>query len=209
MHPATLMKVLVALLGLLSSATALVVSRAPLRPLVAARAPAPQAMLGMDLPLSLIAEIVDTEGERMYGSVDAPGWVLPLLATLAILTSLLPILLSPGEEAFARPAMGFQSPWEWHQKDLERIQVWPKPLSVPFRLLHPFARRACPPRSSGTRHMRDNPLPCTTTPFHAQQPLPCTTTPVLLGARPYHLCVRRQHTHLPDTSPPLPCPAEK
>lgn len=93
---------LFALLGLLSSATALVVSPSPLRPLVAARAPAPTAVLGQDLPLSLVAEILDADGERMYGAVEAPGWVLPTFALLAILTSLLPILLSPGEEAFQR-----------------------------------------------------------------------------------------------------------
>lgn len=94
---------LTALFALLSSASALMVSPAPLRPLVAARAPAPQAMLGLEqLPLSLIAEIVDADGERAYGAVEAPGWVLPTFATLAILTSLLPILLSPGEEAFQR-----------------------------------------------------------------------------------------------------------
>ena len=32
-------------------------------------------------------------------AVDAPGWVLPTFAVLAVLTSLLPILLAPGEEA--------------------------------------------------------------------------------------------------------------
>ena len=52
--------------------------------------------------INLLAEIVDSEGERAYGAVEAPGWVLPLGAVLAIGTSLLPILLSPGEEAFTR-----------------------------------------------------------------------------------------------------------
>lgn len=49
---------------------------------------------------SLLAEIVDEEtGERIYGAVDAPPWVLPVGAFLAIGTSLLPVLLAPGEEA--------------------------------------------------------------------------------------------------------------
>jgi hypothetical protein len=38
----------------------------------------------------------------MYGAVEAPGWVLPLGAFAAVLTALLPVLLSPGEEAFNR-----------------------------------------------------------------------------------------------------------
>jgi len=51
---------------------------------------------------ALLAEIVDAGGERAYGAVDAPGWVLPVLAVAAIGTSLLPLLLSPGEEALNR-----------------------------------------------------------------------------------------------------------
>ena len=34
------------------------------------------------------------------GTVDAPGWVLPLGAVLVIGTSLLPLALKDGEEAF-------------------------------------------------------------------------------------------------------------
>jgi len=54
------------------------------------------------LPLNLIAEIIDAEGERVYGAVEAPGWVLPVGGLLAVLTALLPVVLAPGEEAFNR-----------------------------------------------------------------------------------------------------------
>mmetsp|Transcript_2232 Transcript_2232/g.3847 ORF Transcript_2232/g.3847 Transcript_2232/m.3847 type:complete len:180 (-) Transcript_2232:116-655(-) len=64
------------------------------------------AELSADLPTalakvsSLMAEIVDSEtGERIYGAVDAPLWVAPVGAILAIGTSLLPVLLAPGEKA--------------------------------------------------------------------------------------------------------------
>eukprot|EP00967_Tisochrysis_lutea_P019881 scaffold22619_cov29-Tisochrysis_lutea.AAC.2 len=70
-------------------------------PVVPARCAAPVAL---DMPsiyqaATLLSEIVDADGERAYGAVDAPGWVLPVGAIVVIGTSLLPILLSPGEEA--------------------------------------------------------------------------------------------------------------
>lgn len=57
--------------------------------------------LDLHLPtFQLLAEIVDADGERVYGAVDAPGWVAPVAGIAAIGTALLPVLLSPGEEAF-------------------------------------------------------------------------------------------------------------
>ena len=57
---------------------------------VVARTPAPQA-LAPELPLQLLAEIVDASGERVYGAVEAPGWILPVAAIGAIGTALLPV----------------------------------------------------------------------------------------------------------------------
>ena len=48
----------------------------------------------------LLSELVDADGERIYGAVDAPGWVAPLGGILLIGSALLPVLLAPGEEAF-------------------------------------------------------------------------------------------------------------
>ena len=52
-------------------------------------------------PGAVLAEVADSNGEYVYGAVDAPisiGWGV---GVLAIATSLLPILLAPGEEAKA------------------------------------------------------------------------------------------------------------
>merc|ERR1719183_1743936 len=68
----------------------------------AAAAPAPVTALLPDLPLSLLADIVDASGERVYGAVDAPSWVAPVGGIAVIATALLPVLLAPGEEAFNR-----------------------------------------------------------------------------------------------------------
>ena len=88
---------------LLPCVSALVLPSAhiPARP----RAPPPSAFLEpsalVDLPLfNLLAEIVDGDGERVYGAVDAPGYVAPLAGILAISTALLPVLLAPGDDAF-------------------------------------------------------------------------------------------------------------
>ena len=75
------------------------------RPVAVRRASSPSMMLSpTDFPaaMTLLAEIVDEEGERIYGAVEAPGWVLPVGGLLAILTALLPVLLAPGDEAFKR-----------------------------------------------------------------------------------------------------------
>jgi hypothetical protein len=69
------------------------------QPVASPRSPAPQAM---ELPYALIAEIVDAGGERVYGAVDAPGWVAPIGGIAVIGTALLPVLLAPGEQAFTR-----------------------------------------------------------------------------------------------------------
>lgn len=60
------------------------------------------ADLPFDLPYTLIAEVIDAEGERVYGAVDAPGWVAPVGGIAVIATALLPVLLAPGEQAFQR-----------------------------------------------------------------------------------------------------------
>jgi hypothetical protein len=71
------------------------------------RAALPQAMVlpelpSVELPYALIAEITDETGERIYGAVDAPGWIAPVGGILLISTALLPLLLAPGDEAFRR-----------------------------------------------------------------------------------------------------------
>merc|ERR1712087_441154 len=89
------------LLILLSPCSALVYSSIASRPRVTPSRAAVEMLSPPDFltAATLIAEIVDADGERAYGAVDAPAWVLPVLAIGAISTSLLPILLSPGEEA--------------------------------------------------------------------------------------------------------------
>jgi hypothetical protein len=70
------------------------------------RSTVPQAMvfpeLPVDLPYTLLAEIIDGDGERVYGAVDAPGWVAPVGGIAVIATALLPVLLAPGDDAFRR-----------------------------------------------------------------------------------------------------------
>ena len=48
------------------------------------------------------ARLPQANGERVYGAVEAPGWILPAAAVGAIGTALLPVLLAPGEDAFSR-----------------------------------------------------------------------------------------------------------
>ena len=70
---------------------------APLRGAVVAprRAAAPVAAVDFDTLHSVttqIAELVDADGERVYGAVDAPGWVAPVGAVvIAFFTTLLPM----------------------------------------------------------------------------------------------------------------------
>ena len=62
------------------------------RPAVAPRASTPTALaMPFDIPFSLIAELVDADGERIYGAVDAPSWVAPVAGIAAIGTALLPV----------------------------------------------------------------------------------------------------------------------
>ncbi|KAL1510880.1 hypothetical protein AB1Y20_005712 [Prymnesium parvum] len=88
------------LLALLATSSGFVVPHAP-RTAPTPRAPAPTALVP-ELPLQLLAEIVDASGERVYGAVDAPVWIAPLAGVAAIGTALLPVLLAPGEQAFNR-----------------------------------------------------------------------------------------------------------
>jgi len=102
-HRGFAIALLLALLGLASVAHAYVLtSPAP----AARRAPSARMLSPADFDFaataSLIAEIVDQEGERIYGAVEAPGWVLPVGGGLAVLTALLPVLLAPGDEALQR-----------------------------------------------------------------------------------------------------------
>ena len=78
-----------ALLALVASCSGYVLPQAAPRAAVA-RTPAPQA-LAPELPLQLLAEIVDATGERVYGAVEAPGWILPVASIAAIGTALLPV----------------------------------------------------------------------------------------------------------------------
>ena len=80
------------LAAVLSSAAAYVVPITPSRPAVR-RTPAPQALVPAALLPTLIqlAEIVDQEGERIYGAVDAPSWVAPVGGIALISTALLPM----------------------------------------------------------------------------------------------------------------------
>lgn len=91
---------------LCSTADAYVAAARAAAPLSSRRAAsAPAMVLEMpDLPAAatLIAEILDADGERVYGAVEAPGWVVPVGGLLAILTALLPVLLAPGDDAFQR-----------------------------------------------------------------------------------------------------------
>ena len=74
---------------------------APLRGAVVAprRAAAPVAFSDFDTLHSVttqIAELVDADGERVYGAVDAPGWVAPVGAVvIAFFTTLLPMCARP------------------------------------------------------------------------------------------------------------------
>ena len=79
---------------------------APLRGAVVAprRAAAPVAAFDYDTLHSVttqIAELVDADGERVYGAVDAPGWVAPVGAVvIAFFTTLLPMC---ARRSVARP----------------------------------------------------------------------------------------------------------
>ncbi|KAG5180343.1 hypothetical protein JKP88DRAFT_223386 [Tribonema minus] len=58
------------------------------------------------LPMGTIAElsniitaVADEADDLNYGSVAAPGWVLPVGALVVVATALIPILLKPGDDA--------------------------------------------------------------------------------------------------------------
>ena len=94
MDDKTLDKMFVALVA---SASGFTVPSGPiLAPRAQARVSAPVALLSpadlpMDFPFSAIAEILDQEGERIYGAVDAPGWIAPIGGIALISTALLPM----------------------------------------------------------------------------------------------------------------------
>jgi hypothetical protein len=49
--------------------------------------------------LTAAAEVAEKSDSYVYGTVNAPSWVLPVGAVFAILTAAIPILLRPGEKA--------------------------------------------------------------------------------------------------------------
>ena len=54
----------------------------------------------MNIDYSLLTAIAEIKpDDYQYGAVNAPGWVLPVGALLAIMTAAIPILLRPGEKA--------------------------------------------------------------------------------------------------------------
>ena len=84
------------LLSLLSGCAALVVSPARVSAAAASRCAAPTALAPVDASAvhsvaSLVAEIVQADGERAYGAVDAPLWVLPVGAIAVVATALVPM----------------------------------------------------------------------------------------------------------------------
>ena len=85
---------LFAVLCLLAAPCAAFVATSLPRPAVVRRAAAPTA-LAFDpaaiQTIQLLAEILDEEGERVYGAVEAPLWVIPVGGLLAIGTALLPV----------------------------------------------------------------------------------------------------------------------
>ena len=97
------MKTVCLLLAALGSASAFAMAPGTRAPARGTRVAAPpRALLAPDSVFALstlLGEVVDESGERVYGAVDAPGWVLPVLAIAAISTSFLPSLLAPGEQA--------------------------------------------------------------------------------------------------------------
>ena len=72
------------------------------RPLPAVRsrvAKAVPVMASIDMVPDTFSPLLIAASDGFYGTVDAPGWVLPLGGLLAVATALLPVLLRPGEEA--------------------------------------------------------------------------------------------------------------
>ena len=90
-------------LSLLASCAAFVASPQLLRPAATQRAGvAPTALLD-PATIQLLAEIVDADGERAYGAVEAPLWVVPVFAILSIGTALLPMCAAPVPHSATRP----------------------------------------------------------------------------------------------------------
>jgi hypothetical protein len=55
-------------------------------------------VLPNDVMSSLILAVETKPDGYVYGAVNAPGWVLPVGALVAVLTAAVPILLRPGEK---------------------------------------------------------------------------------------------------------------
>jgi len=53
----------------------------------------------LSFPLSAMAEVTDAGGDYEYGAVDAPISIAWVVGILVVSSSLLPLLLKPGEEA--------------------------------------------------------------------------------------------------------------
>lgn len=59
----------------------------------------PKAVVGASVSLAPLAALAEEAADIDYGSVNAPNFILPLGALLAILTALLPVLLRAGDDA--------------------------------------------------------------------------------------------------------------
>ena len=85
-----------------------------------------------------------------------------------------------------QPPWFFQPPWKWRQNNDERRLVCPHPFSVPFLDSCTRSLKDAPlaPLARAAPDMHDNPLPCTTTPFHTRQPPPMHDNPRPPGSPP-------------------------
>ncbi|CAM9148532.1 unnamed protein product [Scytosiphon promiscuus] len=83
---------------------------------MAAPLPAAAASLTTVLQTSVVP-LIAASGTAEPGTVDAPGWVLPLGAFAVILTAgLIPLLLKPGDDAARDMQERDESLWEQNKK---------------------------------------------------------------------------------------------
>ncbi|CAM9603885.1 unnamed protein product [Choristocarpus tenellus] len=94
--------VLVALLGLVSSTEGFVLAptQAFVRPVVGRATMSLSALPASQVVTALHSSVLAVSATVEPGTVNAPGWVLPLGAVLVILTAgAIPLLLKPGDDA--------------------------------------------------------------------------------------------------------------
>ena len=87
------------------------------------------------------------------------------------------------------PDMAFQSPFKWHQNDVEEQQVCPHPLSVPFLDSCTRSLKDAPlaPLARAAPDMHDNPLPLHDNPRPPGSPPLSFVCPPPTQASPRHL----------------------